>query len=109
MSAVFMPADVSAKSLEHLTVSVTLGNVSFWRDVHPVGDATLNEIVAAMKEDSDFGNPLVESGQLTVMRDRKCILLARYSLDQYDGWFDDAEIEEVTACFDDDTSESVAV
>ncbi len=81
-----------------------------YREVYPVGNASINEIVAAMQEeDSDFRNPLVEKGDLTVMHDGKCILLARYATSGYDGDFESAEIIEVSADFDDDTTETIVL
>jgi len=108
MCSIVLPADASAKSLGSLTVTVEVNDEAFYRDVEPVGDATLAEIVAAMKDDSDFRDPRVQTGELTRMDGGKCILLAHYSTgdDELYLW---GEITEVTANYDDDTSETIAL
>jgi len=109
MTAVLAPADDSAKSLYSLSATICVGDVTCDRNVCPLGDASIQEIVAAMKEDCEFRNPLVELGTLTVMQGGKCIAPARYSTESLDGPFDDGELNEVTAHFDDDSSEEIAI
>lgn len=108
MTAVLSPADASAKALAYLTVTVECGDLVCNRDVYPVGDTSIGEIVAAMREDCDFCNPLVERGKLTKMVDKKCLVLADY-FGLVDGFLDDGELTEVTAHFDDDSSEEITL
>ena len=108
MTTVPSPADASAKSLVYLSVEIFAGDFSFERDVYLVGDSSVEEIVAAMKEDWDFTNPLVQSGTLVAWQGEKCVTLAHYETQEYD---DEpfGEIDKVTAHYDDDSSENVAV
>ena len=51
MSQLVNVADASAKSLECLRVTFNIEDVTGHRDVFPVGDASIKEVVAAMQED----------------------------------------------------------
>ncbi|MHB1038415.1 MAG: hypothetical protein ACYC35_28895 [Pirellulales bacterium] len=106
MDTVLSPPDASGKSLAYLRVAMRLDSLSFSREVSPELGATLDEILAAIKQNPPFHDPLVATGDLTVERDGRIILLATYSLEVDDSNF--ADIDEVFACFDDDTSEKVA-
>ena len=46
-STVPPPADAAAPSFDHLAVTVSLGDLLFTRIVHPVGNASLDAIMAA--------------------------------------------------------------
>lgn len=104
MSAVPSPADVSAKSLDRLNVVIDGGDWSFCRNVYPEGETPIQDILAAMQSDPDFGNPLVQGGTFIARRDGKAILLARYEMDDFiEEPF--GEIVEVTARYDDESEE----
>ncbi len=101
------PADASAKSLEFLSVDIA-GDLSFCRIVYPEDNSSVAEIVAAMKEDGDFLNPLLAFGTLMQAQGTKHVILARYeTAEVYDEPV--GEILEVTAQFEDGSSENVTI
>lgn len=109
MSATVSAADASARSLSHLVASMTLDDLTWDRCVYLLDGASIVETVAALKEDGDFLNPMVEHGQLWAQRNGKRVMLAHYETDSVDGWLSDAEVSEVIAMYDDETEESVTV
>lgn len=107
MTAVLQRPDAApAKSLESLTVIVQVAGMTLYRDVHPIQGATLQEIVAALKNHEGILDPSVDRGVLTTSVNNRCIWLADW--ETFDRDQDESgEIIEVTAIFDDDTSENV--
>ena len=109
MNAVFSLAAPAAPFVNHLAVSLRLGEL-YCRNVFPVGDASIQEIVATMRNDPDFVNPLVSHGTLTVMRKKKSIVLASYSLDYIEDEINPAQlIGKVIARFTNHTSRKIVI
>lgn len=109
MTAVLEKPDAApARSLESLSVSVNFGEIDVEREVYPIGDATIADIAAAMKSDGDFLNPLVKDGTLTKPEGRKLVVLAHWTTSESYCW-ECGDITEVTAHFDDETSEEITV
>ena len=94
-----------ARTLDSIDVWLSIGDFSCCRAVAPAGDATLTEILAAMKQDEDFVDPLVDKGNIECTRGRTRVLLATYTTS--DSINSIADITEVTAFYSDDTSEAV--
>lgn len=102
------PAGAPAKELEFLEAVVELDGMTVWREVHPESGATIAELVAAMKDDDDFLNPLCDHGHFLRREGNKVILLGFWTTSQSDDFLR-GDITEVTARFDDETSEEIAV
>ncbi len=103
MSATPTPADASAKRLQSLTVALAIGGEILLRDLFPQSNATVPEMLSAMKDDRDFGDVFVRRGRL--MSGKR--LLARYETDCRNSDFEQGEISAVVANFADGTHETI--
>ena len=93
---------VPVKELDYLMARISSGPVTFRRTVRPIGPATIDEIVAAMRKDREFRCPLFNRGTLTGLVRGNFVMLAKYRTD-WGGSTADGKIESMMAMYDDDT------
>lgn len=102
-------ADTAARPLSHFSAVVKLGDAVLRRIVHPIGNASPEEIVAAMKRDAGFRDLDVFHGTLTEMVGGNRIPLADYSCPTDDESPELGQLTEVTAHFKDESSERIVL